>query len=342
MIERNQMLLKRIKGVLIGGALGDAMGMPTEMWTREKINQRYPEGVRKFEATSPDDFFGRNMVAGSVTDDTINTVMLVNSIVACKGSLNAENYISALVKWRESSETAALVTGPSTMRALDKLEKGIPIEETGKWGTTNGATMKISPIGIVSDYRNPSEVIEHVYQICMPTHNTNIAITGASIVAACVSYGLSGGESMEYLWTLAEEVLEAAKGIGCETPSASLRFRLRYVRKLIETETSPDGVDKQRVLERVYDELGASFETIDTIPAVFAIIQLAKGDPLEAACLSASLGGDTDTIGAIAGAICGAMNPDFDDSIISELESVNALDFDALAQSILVYSPYLR
>ncbi|BES64545.1 ADP-ribosylglycohydrolase family protein [Gottschalkiaceae bacterium SANA] len=328
--------------MLIGCALGDAMGMPTEMWTREKINKRYPTGVSKFEATSPDDFFGREMVAGSVTDDTINTVMILNSIVECKGSLDAQNYISSLIKWRESSETAALVTGPSTMRALDKLEKGIPIEETGKWGTTNGAAMKIAPIGIVSDYRNLQQLIENVYQICMPTHNTNIAITGASIVAACVSYGISGGQSVEDLWSLADQVIEAAKDIGCETPSASLRFRLQAVKQMIEAETSREGVNKHRVLERVYDELGASFETIETIPAVFAIIQLAKCDPREAAYLSASLGGDTDTIGAIAGAICGAMNPDFDNSIVSELESVNALNFDKLAESILPYSPYLR
>ena len=342
MIEKNRGLLKRIKGVLIGCALGDAMGMPTEMWTREKINQRYPAGVTKFEATSPDDFFGREMVAGSVTDDTINTVMILNSIVECQGSLDAQNYISSLIKWRNESATAALVTGPSTRRALDQIEKGIPIEETGKWGTTNGAAMKIAPIGIVSDHRVLQELIENVYQICMPTHNTNIAITGASIVAACVSYGISGGKSVEDLWSLAEEVIEAAKGIGCETPSASLLFRLQVVKQMIEVETSKDGVNKQVVLERVYDELGASFETIETIPAVFAIIQLAKCDPLEAAHLSASLGGDTDTIGAIAGAICGAMNPNFDDSIVSELESVNALDFDKLAEFILPYSPYLQ
>ena len=331
----------RIKGALIGCALGDAMGMPTEMWTRDKIRARYPQGVSTLMPAAEDDFFGRKMAAGSVTDDTINVVMILNSIVECKGALNAENYIEALMKWHKNSGISALVTGPSTMRALEQIEKGMPIEETGKMGTTNGAAMKIAPIGVISDYRDLSELVENVYQICMPTHNTNIAISGACAVAACVSYGTRGGRSHEDLWHLSKAAIAAAKGKGFITPTASLRFRIDYAYRIVEwayKNGAPENeVAVSEALDRLYDELGTSVETIETIPAVLSIVSLANGDPVQAANLSASLGGDTDTIGAISGAICGAMHPKFSDEIVKTLESVNAIDFEALAHSILPY-----
>lgn len=63
---------------------------------------------------------------------------------------------------------------------------------------------------------------------------------------------------------------------------------------------------------------------------------MAKGDPLKCARYAANIGGDTDTMGAMAcgicGAICGA------DAFLKEdvelLESVNEIDFEELAQKI--------
>lgn len=78
--------------------------------------------------------------------------------------------------WNENSGVSAYVSGPSTLKALDKIAKGVPVEEAGVTGTTNGAAMKIAPIGIVSDYREMQNLIKNVYQICLPTHNTKIAI----------------------------------------------------------------------------------------------------------------------------------------------------------------------
>ena len=74
----SQTLLSRIKGVFIGGAYGDAMGMPTEFWTQEHIRSRFPEGIECLLSSQLDDFFGRNLLAGEITDDTINTMMIAN------------------------------------------------------------------------------------------------------------------------------------------------------------------------------------------------------------------------------------------------------------------------
>jgi ADP-ribosylglycohydrolase len=331
---KNLELEKKIRGLLIGGAVGDAMGMPTECWSQNQIRAAFPNGLSTFIDSDETDVLGRTMKAGSVTDDTINTVMILNSIVEQKGHLTAEHYVNKLKEWNDHSGVSEYVSGPSTLKALKKIENGIPLEKTGREGTTNGASMRIAPIGIVSDYKKMDELVEKVYQICLPTHNTTIAISGASAVAACVSYVLSGGTSVDDIWDIAFKAVDASKHKGWDYPSSSLKFRMEYAKNIVRNEKKEDAI------KMIYEQLGTSVETIETIPAVFAVIDLAQGNPMEAAKIGANIGWDTDTIGAISAGICGGMHPEFDEETINLLENVNDLNFDALAKSILPYSPY--
>lgn len=74
---------------------------------------------------------------------------------------------------------------------MNKIAQGVPIEETGVTGTTNGASMKIASIGIISDYRDLSRLVKNVAEIYLPTHNTTIAIAGASAVLAAICGGMN-------------------------------------------------------------------------------------------------------------------------------------------------------
>jgi ADP-ribosylglycohydrolase len=49
-------------------------------------------------------------------------------------------------------------------------------------------------------------------------------------------------------------------------------------------------------------------DIIESVPAAIALVELAKTQPMKCAMLAANLGGDTDTIGAMATAICGALH----------------------------------
>jgi ADP-ribosylglycohydrolase len=329
-------LCLRIRGVLIGGAYGDAMGMPTEFWTQEHILNRFPKGIEELLPSQEDDFFGRNMPAGEITDDTINTIMIAKMIIDNHGIINTESYIKQLIKWKNESKVAALVCGPSTLKALEAIEKGVSVEETGKLGTTNGAAMKISPIGIISDYRDIDSLIDNVSMICKPSHNTSIAIQGASIVAGIVSYVVSGGNDLEKIWNLAEEIAGKAWSRGFPIPSASIIQRMKLAKKMIRNCTM------QEALKNLYDVIGTGVETIETIPSVLAIIELSGGDPIISAKLCASIGGDTDTIGAIATGICGGMNPTFNDSLIEVLEKRNNIDFDEISSELYLLSPFWK
>ena len=90
-------------------------------------------------------------------------------------------------------------------------------------------------------------------------------------------------------------------------------------------------------MQRLYEEIGTGMETIETSPSAFVIVELAKGDPLKAAQLSASIGWDTDTIGAISAAIWGGMNPELPEEMIRQIEEVKQLDFDQLTEDILPF-----
>ncbi len=333
-MTQNEKLLERTKGILIGGAVGDALGMPTEFLTPQQIKTMYKEGVQTFLPLTGQDILGRHMLAGAVTDDTMNTLFILESVVKYHGKINAADYVLQLNDWVSHSELGPLVSGPSTKKALENIQKGIPLEKAGIFGTTNGASMKIAPIGLISDYNKMAELVENVYQICLPTHNTNIAIAAASAVAACVSYAASGGEEIDQIWLIAEEAVLASREKGFEYPSASLLIRMKQAKNIVENYA------REEAIEKLYNEIGPGFESLEAVPLVLGLITLAAGKPLEVARLCANFGGDTDTLGAIATAICGGFHPEFPKESIELLETVNQIDFEKCAKEIVVFSPF--
>lgn len=331
-----EQLTRRLKGILIGGALGDAMGMPTELWTQQMIQEEFPNGITNFMPAMNKGFVLRDMIAGQVTDDTINTRFIIDMLVKHRGVIDVETYIEQLRIWSKDSQLAELVSGPSTRKALAMMDEGIPLSQTGRFGTTNGAAMKIAPIGMLADYRDMPDLVEKVQQICIPTHNTSVAIAGASSIAAAISYVASGKNDLNEMLEIAKQSIQLGMEKGYEVATASLSRRIETVIELVGKK------EQNVVMNELYDLWGTGVETIETIPCVFAIVRLAEGSPIKAAQLAASLGGDTDTIGAIAAGICGGINPDFPSTVIETLETVNELNFEGMAEAMVLFSPYYK
>lgn len=330
MTEKSPTLKERVHGVLAGCAVGDAMGMPTEMMSRIDIAELFPGGLHEFHATTSRDSFGRTMRAGEITDDTINTILVTQMLTESNGNVDAHLYIDRLQAWiRDNPNKSKSVAGPNTMKALDAISRGTPLECAGIFGTTNGGAMKISPIGVVRSHEHLTELIDAVEQICIPTHNTSAAIACASAVAASVSYALRGTGDLDELWEVALAAADEGERRGYPFPTASVSRRMRAVRELMS------GVDADEALHQLQTFYGMGVESVETAPAALAIVTLAQGNPWEAACLAASAGGDTDTIGAIATAICGALNPrEIPAKAIRTIEEVNSLDLTTLADSL--------
>jgi ADP-ribosylglycohydrolase len=66
------------------------------------------------------------------------------------------------------------------------------------------------------------------------------------------------------------------------------------------------GRDRAEAAELIYALVGTSLATQESVPAAFAVLAAEPGDPWQACLLAASLGGDCDTIAAMAGAVAGA------------------------------------
>lgn len=321
-----------ILGLLVGCAYGDALGMPSEMMSSATFKKAFPNGVHEFLPSTSYDFIGRKFEAGLVTDDTINTLLVCDSILENQGKFDNKNYIQSLQNWvKENGDKNPYIMGPSTLKALTAIGNGTPMERSGLFGTTNGSAMKVSPLGIITDYRNLDELVKTVHSLCLPTHNTRIAIMGASIVTALVSYVLRNNKDMEEMWNLAFDVIAHCKDVGNDLPSVSLKLRLEYVKAMIQTDS------KEEILFALNHFLGTGMETVETIPAVMALLELSHLEPHLCAELAANLNGDTDTIGAIATGICGAANNTFKKEEIEFLESKNDIHFQEYANQLFQY-----
>lgn len=324
-----EIISKKALGALLGVAYGDAFGMPTSLWPPEMIHQYFPNGVRELLPAPKGHVIHDGLVAGQVTDDTQQTMLLVDLFLAEK-KFPRIGVAKGLLAWAKSLnafETSIL--GPSSKKALMMIDEGVPVEETGLQGDTNGAAMKISPAGIVhpGDY---DAVIKDVEEICIPTHNTNIAISGASAVACAVSAGMAG-KDMDSVVSAFMYGAEQGMKLGRQWYGASVIRRAELALKIIHS-----GKSEKEILRDLYDIVGAGVVMSESAATAIALVVYYNGNPLKTAEASANMGGDCDTIGAIAGGMAGAYSGAdiFPQKIVDQLSSVNKINFKEYAQKL--------
>lgn len=294
----------RAHGCLLGVALGDAMGMPGELWPRARVREHF--GWIEGFLPGPDGHaIVDGFVAGQVTDDTQQTYMLADAILADGGGVRAEVVAAHLVAWADrvgASDRNFL--GPSSARAIAKLREGADPRTTGAGGETNGAAMRIAPIGIVRSLADVEALVDAVVEASVMSHDTSVAISGAALVAGVISSAIDAPDAQ-----LAEH-LEA----GYRAGRAGLRRGALVVspspvsRARVAVEIAEGAGSDDEFLQRLYDTIGATVATSETVPAAVGILVRGDADPVEVARLAANLGGDTDTIGAIATGMAGAIS----------------------------------
>ena len=291
----------RARGALYGLAIGDALGMPTQMLSRREIVNRWGPLLTGFEAAPDDHPIAARMPAGAVTDDTEQAVLLGRLLVAGHGRVDPGELATALLGWeRDMAARGSLdLLGPSTKRALQAVQNGTPPAEAGRYGDTNGAAMRITPVGIATAADPGSALVDRVQQASLVTHNTSIALAGAAAVAAAVSAGIDGADVAAATTAgIAAARLGARRGHW--TAGADVAARIDWAANLVADATPP------RAAEVIYTLVGTSLATQESVPAAFAVLSAVPGDPWQACLLAASLGGDCDTVAAMAGAIAGA------------------------------------
>ena len=298
----------RAYGALAGLALGDALGMPTQEMSPAQIRAVYGRitGLVDGDASQP---YAPGMPAGSVTDDTEQALLVASLLIRGRGSssgrvaLNAVEFAHALLAWEDSMiERGSLdLLGPSTKAALERVRAGEDPLTVGGEGTTNGAAMRVTPIGIAVSTEDPEAFAEAVWSSCRVTHATRQGFQSAALVAAAVSMGIDTARSTSpnlrgLLWK-AVTYVDSLPEHGAWTPDPDVVAATRRAMQLAVNPASSS-------LECLAEQVGTSVASAHAIPMAFAL--LARDPSPQALMDAANIGGDTDTIGAIAGAILGA------------------------------------
>ncbi|WP_371779764.1 ADP-ribosylglycohydrolase family protein [Streptosporangium subroseum] len=291
----------RAAGALYGLAIGDALGMPTQMLSRPRIVARYGPFLEGFQAAPQDHPLAAGMPAGSITDDTEQAMLVAGLIIDGDGEADAAELARRLVTWEESMRARGSLDllGPSTKHAVSEVLAGTDVNEAGRSGTTNGAAMRITPVGIAVGPSDLDALVDRVVEVSRLTHNTGVALAGAAAVAAAVSAGIDGATVPEAV-RFAEAAARLAARRGHWVAAADVAARIRWATTLVE------GLSAEEVCERVYTLVGTSLATQESVPAAFATLWACQDDPWRACLLAASAGGDCDTIAAMAGAVGGA------------------------------------
>ena len=331
--------LSRAYGAFAGLALGDALGMPTQAMSPEQIRAVYGRvtGLVDGDDSQP---YAPGMPAGSVTDDTEQALLIASLLVRGGGSssghvaLDAGDFSHALLAWEDSMiERGSLdLLGPSTKAALERVRAGEDPLTVGGLGTTNGAAMRVTPIGIAVSTADPEVFADAVWSSCQVTHATRQGFQSAALVAAAVSLALdwpeaSASDMTTLLWK-AVSYVESLPERGAWTPDPDVVAATRRAIQLVANPASSS-------LECLVEQIGTSVASAHAIPMAFALL---ARDPSPRALLDATnLGGDTDTIGAIAGAILGSVLgvEAFDPAMLTQVELTSHLDLPSIALELL-------
>jgi len=321
----------RAVAALYGLAIGDALGMPTQLLSPAQVRDRF--GVLDgFRAAAPDHPVAAGRPAGSVTDDTEQALLLARVLIGGGGRVDADTLARELVAWEEAMRARGSLDllGPSTRAAVRAVAAGTPASLAGRAGTTNGAAMRVTPVGLTMSSTDLVALVDRVEEACLVSHHTGVAIAGAAAVAAAVSRGVDGGS-----WQQACECAVAAAELGEQrgrwVAAASVARRIDWALTLAR----PD--DPERSLRDLGELVGTSLATQESVPTAFGVLATFPEDPWAAVLAAAALGGDSDTIAAMVGAMGGACIglAGFSEAARRTVTEVNGLQLEPVAAALL-------
>lgn len=327
------MMENRILGTFYGQALGDAMGMPSELWPRSRVKahfgwiDRFLPGPAENNAAC---YFNR----AEFTDDTSMALALADAIIEHHGAVNPDTIGRNILRWAEGFDAFNKnVLGPTSKIALNAIKQGTPVSELENNGVTNGAAMRASPLGCLLPTHNLDAFIDEVALASSPTHKSDLAISGAVVIAWAISKAIEG-RNWETICDELPSVARHAQEKRVTTFNASLGARIELALNVARTARGTESG-----MEQVYHLVGTGTSTIESVAAAIAMVELAQTNPNRCAILCANLGGDTDTIGAMATAICGALHgvESIDSKLKRELDDVNQLDFTRYSRLFMGY-----
>ncbi len=289
------------RGSLAWGAIGDALGRPTEGRSREAIVARWgPTGV-----TGLVPWHGwTSGPIGTWTDDTQLTVEVAESLVALHGRIDPEDLARRLVAWRPRARGI----GRATATACGLLSAGTPWWQVGTEvdSAGNGAAMRVAPIGIVHALDpEPAACIRAAVLSALPTHTHPVGVAAAVAMAVAVAWVMRAApagmplDPDRCLAFVTDAIADIEPGPSrlrsAPDRAVTLRDRLAGLGDVLADD--PDDV---------YARLWTGAFALESVPAAFFAFLRAPDDPVGVVLGAASCSHDTDTIASMAGNLAGA------------------------------------
>lgn len=278
--------------LIFGVATGDAMGFPVQFFKRE---QAKAANVTKMLA-----HWTGNYPAGSWSDDTSLTLALADSLGETD-SIDYDDIMRRFLLWLEGGSYTpkgkSFDIGQTCFNAIEKFKKGVlPLECGGQKEREcgNGSLMRISPLAFYIQkkfgegaFENP-QVFELIHNVSRLTHAHPIALLGCDIFVAMLFSILHGTEKEKALLYAFEKVTSF---VG-QNPEYKEAFS-KYDRLL-----APDYCTLPE------EKIASTGYVVDTLEAAVWCF-LTTDSYRECILKVVNLGGDTDSIGAVAGAMAG-------------------------------------
>lgn len=283
--------IDRVAGCLLGAAIGDALGMPNEDLSKKRSLELYGSPIKDFIPPHRDSVNG-HLNRGSYTDDTQLTLTIAESIIECKG-LNPERLAGSFCVWYKSKDERN--RGHACSQACERLLAGVPWYEAGANKAGVGGAMRVAPVGILYAGQ-PRKVIEMATISCQITHQNLVAIDGAIIMAYAVSLLASADLTNKSLMNILNILAKSVKSSEFKAKLQDVDFALR----------------NRLEIDKAIGLLGNSEAAAEAVPLALFIFLSSPGDyasaVLAAANATGDVGGDTDTIACMVGALSGAYN----------------------------------
>jgi len=335
-------LFEKILGSLRSAVVGDAMGAATETMSRYEIMSKFGGKVTQLKEPLVDNPFAGGRKVGQVTDDSGLLLAICNSIIDAKGEVTPEVIARNIVKWANNNpDEYGRFAGPTTKEAIRLLKEGkdpLTVGKSGKLpdvGASDGAAMKISPAGLIHP-GDVSEAIKDAVIICLPTHATQLAISGACAISAGIAEALSQKSNpfsvvQACMHGASEgEKIGAVKGRVVAGPSVIQRIKLAI--SIVLTSS-----DFWNSIEQLGDLIGSGIHISEAVPTAIGIFLASRGDPKLSILGGANIGGDTDTIATIAGSLAGALSgtSTLPEDWYRTVETVNHINIEKIATDLV-------
>jgi ADP-ribosylglycohydrolase len=354
---------ERVKGVIIGAALGDALGAPVEKLSYQEIKEKYGR-VESLTAKwykedlGYDAHKGKKRGNGIVTDDTLMTLALCNVYNIEKRHLDSYDMANEFVKEIAFRKRYIPEFDREDM-IIERLfypEKHIFLRHTlancepreGGYGNmiNCGAAMYIAPVGIVNA-GNPKAAYDEAILFAMG-HQTSYGLEAAGVLAACVAKAFEADVTVD---DIVKTAIELAKDGTKEAIIAvtNAAYEMKHKNASIDEAVSsfhqailpfsPMGDDVSRKIEKVgipsNHYTPSRTGAIEELPLALGFIVYNNGAFYKSIYDGINSGRDTDSIGVMIGVILGAMfgTSVIDGNDIQLLEASNRLNFDEIVDT---------